>query len=90
VKGYAYPPASPTAGDAWPKWSGGEAVAPGTFETTWQIVVLLPGNDDAARDTWINAHLGLLCDALAADVWVVSVEPGTHNDSPALMLNSRE
>lgn len=89
VTGYTRRPSAPRVGDAWPKWSGDTHVAPGAFETTWQIVVLLP-NDEAAQEEWIVARRVALVEALAAVAWVVGMEPGVSADSPALLINCRE
>jgi hypothetical protein len=91
VQGYAWKPSAPKVGDGWPRWQGSEHIAPGAMQTTWQIVILLP-TDEQKQQEWIEARLDELIDALvdAADAWVVSVEPGTATDRPALMINCRE
>ncbi len=89
VTGFQEPPASPKTGDAFPQWNGGDAVAPGLFETNWVIHVLLP-DDVKARDVWINAHLGLLVQALQPILWTMAVGPGTWENTPTLMLTCKE
>lgn len=90
VTGYEQPPATARTGDAFPQWNGGEAVAPGLFETGWVIHVLLPEKDVKARDTWINAHIGLLVEALQPILWTLAVGPGTWQETPTLMLTCKE
>jgi hypothetical protein len=90
IKGFTRKPSAPKAGDAWPRRTGGERTSPGSFETTWQVIVKLPNSDEAARDEWLDDHLWPIIDALAGVVFVESWENGVIDDAPALMLNSRE
>lgn len=89
VKGYAYRPRAPKTGDGWPRWMGVEILSTGTSVTAWQVIVLVP-TDEAAQETWIGERLQAFVDALSDIVWVINIEPGVSNDSPALLLNCRE
>jgi hypothetical protein len=89
VHGYERRPSGARTGDAWPRLTRLEHVAPGAWQTEWQIVVLLP-QDEARQDAWIIERLEALTDALAPAVWVTGVEPGASSDSPALLINCRE
>jgi hypothetical protein len=65
VQGFAYRPASPKAGDAWPIFGGGERDdATGLFSHTWSAAVYLP-QDERAASAWIDDHVDLLADTLA-------------------------
>lgn len=87
---YALKPATRTQlGDAWVKWNGNTRSAPGALETSWQVVVLLP-QDEKAGDEWRAAREWAFIDALSAVVFVDGMEPGSIDDSPALLINCRE
>lgn len=90
VKCYPLKPTARTqAGDAWVKWNGSARIAPGAIETSWQVIVLLP-QDDKAGDEWRAAREWALIDALDSVLYVNGMEPGSIDDSPALLINCRE
>lgn len=89
VQGFAIRPAGAQLGDSWPKRGAATHVAPGAWETSWQIVVLAP-TDEAAQDDWIVAHQDDLAEALAPVVHIDSIDLGTSSDSPAFLINCRE
>jgi hypothetical protein len=45
VTGHAIPPATATAGDAWPVWASTAFLTYTDFETAWDIYLLLPAAD---------------------------------------------
>lgn len=69
VKGYAYRPGAPRAGDAWPQWSGGTIDEPsGQIANGWAVLVMLPQQERAA-DEWVDEHAQTIADAIErADV----------------------
>lgn len=89
VQGYPRKPAAARTGDAWPRIGVLTHVAPGSWETEWQIVILLP-QDEGKQDDWIINRLDDITDVLAPLVWVVNVEVGASADAPALLINCRE
>jgi hypothetical protein len=64
VRGHAYRPGAPRAGDAWPTW-GGSTIGEDNVQFTngWQVVVYLP-QDERAADDWVDAHDQALYDAI--------------------------
>lgn len=89
VRGYPRKPSAAKAGDSWPRIGTLTHIAPGSWETEWQVVILLP-TDDGRQDEWIITRLDDITDALAPLVWVVNVEVGASADAPALLINCRE
>lgn len=89
VQGFLIRPQSPRQGDSWPKRQTATHVAPGAWETSWQIVVLAP-TDEAAQDAWIDTRIDDLAEALAPVVHIDSIDLGTSSDSPAFLINCRE
>lgn len=89
VNGYLKKPAALATGDGWPRVTGLQHVAPGAWETSWQVVIILP-DDEVARDEWLIARYDAVIDALAPLVWGADAEIGAVNDRPALLINCRE
>jgi hypothetical protein len=89
LRGFIKRPSAAKRGNAWPRVTGLEHVAPGTWQTGWQVVILLP-TDELAQDDWIMARLDDITDVLAPLVWIESIQIGESHDSPALLINCRE
>ena len=89
IHAYNYRPATVLTGDAWLKWAGFTRVAPGEYETAWQIIIAMP-NNVKDQEAWITSHLDEITDAVASEVWITSVVPGTSDDAPALIIDCRE
>jgi hypothetical protein len=79
VKGYKTQPSAPKPGDAWVR-AGARVREDGLFETTWQVMVMLPQSETSA-DVWRDNHEddlwdGLECPAdLPSAGYVESIEP---------------
>ena len=89
IHGFTRKPGAPKVGDAWPRIGRLAHVAPGTWETAWQIVIKLP-QDEGTQDAWIIERLDTLADVLAPLVWILDVEVGASEGAPALLINCRE
>jgi hypothetical protein len=89
VKGYAIRPKAPKQGDAWLKRQTSQHVAPGAWETAWQVVLLAP-TDEAAQDSFIEGLRDDLADALAPYAFIDTIDLGMSSDSPAFLINIRE
>lgn len=76
VRGYAYRPPAPRAGDAWPLLGALERAEGLAFYVTWRVLVLLPQDERGASD-WLDAHHEALVDALEPIAFVDRVEPVT-------------
>lgn len=81
--------ASNRVGDAYPKWALDTRTSPGTFETTWGVVVHLP-DDAVAREAWIEAHRWPIVDAIGHLIHVDTIGPDVVDDKPVLMIIGRE
>lgn len=74
VTGHVRRPGTARPGDAWPLL-GSLVRGPGyTWEITWRVLVLLPGDESAAAD-WIDATADAVLDALAPWGFVDRMEP---------------
>lgn len=74
VRGYAYRPATPKAGDAWVLLGALERGPGSVFGTTWRVRVHLP-QEERAASVWTDAHMDALYDALKPCAFVDRIEP---------------
>lgn len=95
VHGFAYRPASPKAGDAWPIYRGAERDGDtGMFAHTWAVGVVLP-KDERAASAWIDAHVETLVDTLAQEgvAYVDQYDPANFGSDTSyiygLLLSTR-
>jgi hypothetical protein len=86
---YPIRPRAPKQGDAWLKRGTSQHVAPGAWETAWQVVLLAP-TDEAAQDNFIEDLRHDVADALAPYAFVDTIDLGLSSDSPAFLINIRE
>lgn len=73
IKGYAFRPKTPKAGDAWPLLSGYELVD-GWLAREERIIVFLPQDEKSASE-FMDAKVGLLWDALRPLGFIERIEP---------------
>ena len=76
VRGYAYRPVTPKAGDSWPLLGTLERAAGAVFETVWRGRGFLP-QDERAASAWADGHIDALYDALQPVAYVERIEPVT-------------
>jgi hypothetical protein len=76
VKGYAYPPKAPKAGDAWPVLGQAERAVADNFMVAWSVAVYLP-QDIGAADQWIDNNTDGVIEAIETNEvgFVVSFAP---------------
>lgn len=74
VTGYAYRPATPKTGDAWPLLGPLERDDGLAFMVTWRVIVLLP-SDERDASAFIDAHFEDLVDALEPIAFVDGATP---------------
>jgi len=76
VNAFAYRPAAPKTGDAWPLIQDMERQTALNFDVTWRVVVILPDDERKASD-WFEAHHEPIAEALEeAFAYVERIEPG--------------
>ncbi|SCF06536.1 hypothetical protein [Micromonospora mirobrigensis] len=80
VNGYAYRPATPRPGDAWPLLGSLERSEGVSFYVTWRVLIFLPQDERAASD-WIDANYEAVVDALEPVGFVDRIEPVALNAS---------
>lgn len=73
VKGYAFRPKTPVAGDAWPLLSAYE-LEDGWLMLKQRILVFLPQDEKKASE-WMDEHVGPLCVALRPMAYVERIDP---------------
>jgi len=92
VHGYAYRPAVPRSGDAWPLLGPLTRAAGMAFEVTWRVLVVLP-SDERAASQWVDANYEAVVDALEPIGFVDQVEPvllsTSAGDQQALQITMR-
>jgi hypothetical protein len=75
VTGSEKRPRSIKPGCAWPLLQGLERGSATAFESTWRVVVVLPGNEEKASD-WFDEHHEAIAEALEEFGYVERIEPG--------------
>jgi len=93
VTGYAYRPADPRAGDAWPVWGGSDRDDDRLpFTTSWRVVIQLP-QEERASDEWIDAHEQDLFDAISPVAFIDGFAPanlgGQNSTVYGLVITTR-
>lgn len=74
VTGYPANPGTPTVGDGWPQWRGGVPHA-GALENTWNVLIVLPQDDETSADSFADSHGEALLEALRPHLFVDSIAP---------------
>ena len=75
---------------AWPALSRFESAQAGwAYEATWEVWVVLPGDDPAARDTWFEAHAVDIAEALRPCLLVDTIERTVFGELPAALFTGR-
>jgi hypothetical protein len=88
VTGYAYRPATPRSGAAWPLLGAMDRADARSFAITWNVYLMLPVSEIGAS-AWIDAHTDALVDALEEVGYVDRMEPvniGGSEDQPIFGL----
>lgn len=92
VRGFSHRPATPKTGDAYPLLGSLDRGPASSFETTWRVVVVLPGDERAASD-WFDEHHEPIAEALQGFGYVERIEPGIvvteAGDKEAMILTLR-
>jgi hypothetical protein len=74
VKGYAYRPTAPRAGDAWPQVESAVREVADAWSISWRIFVVLPPDEKGASIAF-DTLVPLLVDTIEATAYVDSVAP---------------
>jgi hypothetical protein len=74
VKGYAYRPTAPRAGDAWPQVATADRAVADAWSISWRILLVLPP-DEKGASILFDIVVPLLVDALDPVAYVDSVTP---------------
>jgi hypothetical protein len=81
-----------TAGAAWPQWGGSERADGGAFLVTWNILVVLPAQEQDA-DEFVDDRLDDLYDAIQPVAHITGYQPAqlqtSEGDLYALMITAR-
>lgn len=92
VTGHQYRPRTLPPGTAWPLLQRLDTVQANTFQATWKVVVILPG-DEISASKWFDAHHEPIADGLADFGFVDAIEPGLvqtdSGDLEAMFLTVR-
>jgi len=81
VTGYTSTPSAPAVGDGWPQWRGADRAGGQAFTNNWDILIVLPQNDEVTADAYADARLEALADALRPVVFVDSAVPAQIPDA---------
>lgn len=83
-------PATLGARMAWPRVASYEAAEAGwSYEATWQVQVVIPGDGPTAQDTWFEDNAVDIAQALRPALLVESIERTTDGGLPVAVFTGR-
>lgn len=90
LSGYSETPSAPNVGDAWPQWRGAERAGGHAYTHTWNVLIVLPQQDEVTADSYIDEHYEELDAALGPVLFIDAIQPAEiavpDNPQPLLAL----
>ena len=75
ITGYPTTPSTPRVGDAWPQWRGAERAGGSAYTNTWNVLVVLPQDDEVTADGFADTHFDDIHDALEPVLFIDGMQP---------------
>jgi hypothetical protein len=86
ISGFASRPAVMLEGNAWPQWRGSAYGGGRHYIDTWNVLVVMPGQDDVTADGYADEHAEAITAALRPLLFIDSIAPAEITTEAGTML----